>query len=78
MQGRPVSFIEKVNFNGNWVNKAPRPGTFHQFGKSFEDHGEDGAPEFTTCIIEDGKGQMHEIVPSLVKFIDKDESDAKS
>ncbi len=70
MNGRPVEFALKVYGDGRWLQTEGNVGVFHRYGTSYEDHGEAGAPEFTTCIIEAADGQLHEIVPSLVRFTD--------
>ena len=48
------------------------PGTFHQFGLSMEED-ESGFTNYTIAIIEDESGNMHEVLPSNMKFIKSEE-----
>lgn len=44
-------------------------GLFHQWGTNIQEH-ENGAVQFTVGIIEDETGQIHEVIPNDVRFID--------
>lgn len=56
-----------------WVDAV---GFFHQWGSSFQEF-ENGPGNFTTAIVEDEAGKIHEVSPSYVVFLeplnDKDE-----
>lgn len=60
--------------NGRFVieEEFSNPGTFHQFGLSMEED-ESGFTNYTIAIIEDESGNLHEVIPSNMKFVDPEE-----
>ena len=60
--------------NGRFVieEEFSNPGTFHQFGLSMEED-ESGFTNYSIAIIEDESGNMHEVLPSNMKFIKSEE-----
>ena len=59
--------------DGREVMSEEREGLFHQWGNSFINF-EHGPMQVTTALIEDTNGQVHEVVPSNIRFASCQES----
>jgi len=66
MQMRPCLWKELEKHNQ--LKPEWKPGVFHIWGSSFWEF-ENAAPQITVAIVEDNDGQVHEVMPTNIKFI---------
>ncbi len=52
-----------------WEAEFKNAGIFHQWGASYEEF-ESGAGNFTVALVELPNGEMKEVLPSNIKFMD--------
>lgn len=54
---------------GKWEDDFINEGVFHQWGNSYEEF-ESGAGNYTVALVELPTGEVAEVLPSNIKFID--------